>query len=40
MEERLGVIELGLLVLDESGQTAVDIALDQRNFATLHKQYE
>jgi hypothetical protein len=40
MEERLGVVERDLLVSDESGQTAIDIALDQRNFAALHKQYE
>jgi hypothetical protein len=40
MEERLGVVERDLLISDESGQTAVDIALDQRNFAALHKQYE
>jgi hypothetical protein len=40
MEERLGAVERDLIVADESGQTAVDIALDRRNFAALHKQYE
>lgn len=40
MEERLSVVERDLQVADESGQSAVDMALDQRNFANLHKQYE
>jgi cob(I)alamin adenosyltransferase len=40
MEERLSVVERDLAVTDESGQNAVDIALDQQNFASLHKQYE
>ena len=40
MEERLAVVEHELSAADESGQTAVDMALDQRNFASLHKQYE
>lgn len=40
MEERLSIVERDLQVADESGQSAVDIALDQKNFANLHKQYE
>lgn len=40
MQERLGSVERDLQVADESGQTAVEIALDQKNFASLHKQYE
>jgi hypothetical protein len=40
MEERLSIVERDLQVSDESGQSAVDIALDQKNFASLHKQYE
>ena len=40
MEERLSVVERDLSAADESGQTAVDMALEQKNFASLHKQYE
>ena len=40
MQERLGNVEKDLLVADESGQSAVEIALDQKNFSNLHKQYE
>ena len=40
MEERIALVERDLQVADESGQNAVDIALDQKNFASLHKQYE
>jgi hypothetical protein len=40
MEERLEVVEKDLMATDESGQSAVEIALDQKNFAALHKQYE
>jgi hypothetical protein len=40
MEERLAVVERDLMVADESGQSAVDMALDQKNFSMLHKQYE
>ncbi|OHT01768.1 hypothetical protein TRFO_31282 [Tritrichomonas foetus] len=40
MQERLSSVERDLQVADESGQTAVEIALDQKNFASLHKQYE
>jgi hypothetical protein len=40
MEERLALVERDLQVTDDSGQAAVDIALDQKNFASLHKQYE
>ena len=40
MHERLSGVERDLQVADESGQSAVEIALDQKNFASLHKQYE
>jgi hypothetical protein len=40
MEERLSIVERDLQLADETGQSAVDMALDQKNFATLHKQYE
>lgn len=40
MQERLGNVEKDLLVADESGQSAVEMALDQKNFSNLHKQYE
>jgi len=40
MGERLSVVERDLHIADESGQNAVDIALDQKNFAELHKKYE
>jgi hypothetical protein len=40
MEERLSVVERDMNIADESGQSAVEIALDQKNFANLHKQYE
>jgi hypothetical protein len=40
MEERLAVVERDLMVADESGQSAVDMALDQKNFSMLHRQYE
>jgi hypothetical protein len=40
MEERLNVVERDLAVTDESGQDAVEMALDSKNFLMLHKQYE
>ena len=40
MEERLSVVENDLAKADESGQNAVEVALDQKNFTNLHKQYE
>jgi hypothetical protein len=40
MEERLSVVERDLQVADDSGQSAVDIALNQKNFSNLHKRYE
>jgi hypothetical protein len=40
MEERLEVVEKDLMATDESGQSAIEIALDQKNFSALHKQYE
>lgn len=40
MEGRLSNVETDLLKVDESGHTAVEVALDQQNFTTLHKQYE
>lgn len=40
MDERLDGVEHALGVVDETGQTAIDQALDQRTFANLHKQYE
>ena len=40
MEERLSVVESDLIKVDETGQAAVEVALDQQNFTNLHKQYE
>lgn len=40
MEERLSIVERDLTATDETGHSALDIALDQRNFSQLHKQYE
>lgn len=40
MSDRLGIVERDLHATDESGQTAVDIAIDQKNFSELHKKYE
>ena len=40
MSDRLGTVERDLNATDESGQNAVDIAIDQKNFAELHKKYE
>ena len=40
MADRLSIVERDLGSTDETGQRAVDIALDQKNFSTLQKQYE
>ncbi|EAX98973.1 Leucine Rich Repeat family protein [Trichomonas vaginalis G3] len=40
MSDRLGIVERDLHATDESGQSAVDIAIDQKNFSELHKKYE
>jgi hypothetical protein len=40
MEEQLAVVEQDLSVTDEAGQRAIEVALDEKNFANLHKQYE
>jgi hypothetical protein len=40
MEQRLTIVERDLGAADQSGERAVDIVLDQKNFAFLHKQYE
>lgn len=40
MEERLSSVETDLIKVDETGQAAVEVALDQQNFTNLHKQYE
>ena len=40
MADRLGIVERDLGSTDETGQKAVDLALDQKNFSTLQKQYE
>lgn len=40
MAERLGTVEKDLNAADETGMRAVDIALEQKNFSTLQKQYE
>ena len=40
MSDRLSIVERDLHATDESGQNAVDIAIDQKNFADLHKKYE
>jgi hypothetical protein len=40
IEESLSVVERYLAVTDESWPNAVDIGLDQHNFAILHTQYE
>lgn len=40
MNDRLSIVERDLRATDESGQAAIDIALDQRSFADLHKKYE
>ncbi|KAH0793770.1 Leucine Rich Repeat family protein [Histomonas meleagridis] len=40
MEERLEMVERDLKAADESGQMAVEIAFEQKNFTQLHKQYE
>lgn len=40
MAERLRTVERDLHSADETGMRAVDIALEQKNFTTLQKQYE
>ena len=40
MADRLNLVERDLGTTDETGQMAVDIALDQKNFSNLQKQYE
>jgi hypothetical protein len=40
MEERIAVVETDMQAVDESGQSALETSLDQRNFTMLHKQYE
>jgi hypothetical protein len=40
MEERIAVVERDVQAADEGGEEAVDAVLEQKNFSTLHKQYE
>ena len=40
MADRLNLVERDLGAADDTGQMAVDIALDQKNFSNLQKQYE
>jgi hypothetical protein len=40
MEGRLADVEQDLSAADKAGQGAIGVALDQDNFASLHKQYE
>jgi hypothetical protein len=40
MEERLAIVERDIQAADEGGEKAVDAILEQKNFSTLHKQYE
>jgi hypothetical protein len=40
MEEWLSVVEKDLQIVDDNGKLTVDVRLDQKNFANLHKEYE